>query len=165
MQGKNLTFEIIPFSAELAGDFKRVNEQWIEELFELEPEDKKLLDAPQELIIDKEGEILFAIDSQVEVIGACALLKKSDKVYELTKMGVLKKARGLKAGEQLLVHILKLAKQMEIQTLYLLTNKKCEAAIHLYLKFGFRHDEEIMRQYGSLYQRCNVAMRYFPQHR
>ena len=158
----NLAVEIIPFSPELAGDFKRVNEEWIEELFEMEQADKDILDSPQELIIDKEGKILFARDSKLGVIGACALLKKSDNVYELTKMGVLKKARGLKAGEQLLKHTLKLAKQMEIQTLYLLTNKKCEAAIHLYLKFGFRHDELIMEQYGSLYERCNVAMRYVP---
>ena len=45
-------------------------------------------------------------------------------------------------------------------TLFLLTNKDCEAAIHLYEKNGFTHCADIMDKYGSAYERCNVAMRY-----
>ena len=44
--------------------------------------------------------------------------------------------------------------------MYLLTNSKCAAAIHLYEKNGFEHDAEIMATYGARYERCNVAMRY-----
>jgi ribosomal protein S18 acetylase RimI-like enzyme len=52
------------------------------------------------------------------------------------------------------------AKTMRIETLYLLTNARCEAAIHLYEKLGFRHDADIMARYGARYERCNVAMRH-----
>ena len=45
-------------------------------------------------------------------------------------------------------------------TLFLLTNKKCEAAIHLYEKNGFVHCEEIMQKFGCAYERCDVAMHY-----
>jgi ribosomal protein S18 acetylase RimI-like enzyme len=49
---------------------------------------------------------------------------------------------------------------MGAETLYLLTNKQCEVAIHLYEKLGFRHDTEIMETYGACYARCDVAMKY-----
>ena len=41
-----------------------------------------------------------------------------------------------------------------------MTNARCAAAIHLYEKHGFRHDAQILREYGSRYARSNVAMRY-----
>jgi hypothetical protein len=49
---------------------------------------------------------------------------------------------------------------MDIETLYLLTNSKCVAAIKLYEKLGFQHDAQIMKAYGAAYARCNVAMRH-----
>jgi N-acetylglutamate synthase-like GNAT family acetyltransferase len=49
---------------------------------------------------------------------------------------------------------------MNIENLFLLTNKKCAAAIHLYEKSGFEHSDFIMQRFASSYQRCNVAMLY-----
>ena len=49
---------------------------------------------------------------------------------------------------------------MGADPLYLLTNRACAAAIHLYEKHGFVHDAGIMASYGARYARCNVAMRY-----
>ena len=43
--------------------------------------------------------------------------------------------------------------------LYLLTNARCQAAVHLYEKAGFAHDAAIMAKYGATYERCDVAMR------
>ena len=80
--------------------------------------------------------------------------------FELTKMGVTATARGLKAGEALLAAMIERAKAMRAQQLYLLTNRKCAAAIHLYEKAGFVHDAGIMAQYGARYARCDVAMDY-----
>ena len=74
-------------------------------------------------------------------------------------MGVLESARGLKVGEKLLQYVIDQSNLMQHETTFLLTNKKCEAAIHLYEKCGFVHDAEIMKQFGQSYQRCNVAMR------
>lgn len=48
---------------------------------------------------------------------------------------------------------------MQIENLFLLTNKICEAATHLYYKHGFKDYAEIMRRFGPTYQRCNFAMR------
>jgi GNAT superfamily N-acetyltransferase len=91
-------------------------------------------------------------------VGTCALLKSSEGEYELTKMGVLPSARGLKVGERLLEFVIDQAKALNCERLYLLTNKRCEAAIHLYEKLGFEHSSMIMENYGYHYERCDVAM-------
>ncbi|WP_338520185.1 GNAT family N-acetyltransferase [Alteromonas gracilis] len=63
-------------------------------------------------------------------------MKKGDGIFELTKMGVVSSARGLKVGEALLKQVIEQAPLIAHNTLFLLTNKKCEAAIHLYDKNG-----------------------------
>ncbi len=76
-------------------------------------------------------------------------------------MGVLNAARGQKAGEFLLCAAIDHAhKSGWAERLYLLTNRKSQAAIHLYRKNGFVEDGEIMDRFGPQYHRCDVAMRY-----
>ena len=156
----NKDIEIVINAPELLPYFKSINEEWITDMFSLEPTDRDVLNNAQTLIVDQGGKILYARHPSLGVVGTCALLKKVEGAFELTKMGVLKRARGLKVGETLLQAVIALAKDMNINKLFLLTNHRCEAAIHLYLKNGFEHDAEMMRQYGSLYQRSDVAMRY-----
>jgi GNAT superfamily N-acetyltransferase len=66
----------------------------------------------------------------------------------------------MKVGEFLLSAIIDRASLLGAEPLYLLTNAKCAAAIHLYEKLGFRHDAEIMARYGARYEWCDVAMGY-----
>ena len=115
---------------------------------------------PRETIIDKGGAILFVEAPGEGIIGTGALKPDGGGAFELTKMGVLERVRGLKAGEFLLRALIDRARQMGVETLYLLTNSACAAAIHLYEKHGFRHDAGIMADHGARYQRCDVAMRY-----
>jgi ribosomal protein S18 acetylase RimI-like enzyme len=159
-QRNSLGLSIVEYDPSLAEAFYTINAQWISSMFVLEPVDEETLSNPQEKILDPGGAILFVKSEQHGIVGACALKKTSEGVFELTKMGVLETARGLKAGEFLLAAILKRAKEMEIETLYLLTSSKCEAAIHLYEKLGFHHSAEIMQAYGASYERCDVAMHY-----
>ena len=152
--------DILEFSDALAPHFESINAQWINAMFILEDIDKQVLQQPRAHIIDKGGKIWFAKHPKLGIIGACALLNKGKGNFELTKMGVLETARGLKVGEILLRFVIKEAQRMGVNCLFLLTNAKCEAAIHLYEKNGFEHDEGIMQNYGQSYERCNVAMRY-----
>lgn len=151
------------FSDDLAEAFYRINAEWIEEMFALEENDIDLLSRPRELILEKGGAVLFAETADLGVVGTCALMVSKDGWVELTKMGVLKSARGLKAGEFLLAKTLERAASLGMDRIYLLTNRKCEAAIHLYEKLGFVHDAEIMQKFGARYQRCDVAMSYRPR--
>jgi N-acetylglutamate synthase-like GNAT family acetyltransferase len=144
----------------LAQAFHDINAEWIEAMFALEPTDREVLENPRARILDAGGTILFVEAEGLGVVGTCALQKTGPTSFELTKMGVLETARGLKAGEFVLAAVIERARELGADPLYLLTNHKCAAAIHLYEKLGFAHDAGIMAEYGARYQRCDVAMRF-----
>lgn len=152
--------KILDWDPALASHFRDINAEWIEAMFELEDADRQVLDNPQGTIIDPGGAILFVEAAGLGIIGTCALKPDGTGGFELTKMGVREAARELKAGEFLLEKVIERAQAMAIEELYLLTNKKCEAAIHLYEKLGFVHDSEVMERHGGAYDRCDVAMLY-----
>lgn len=151
---------VLPWAPERARAFHDINAAWIGEMFELEAHDREVLEDPKTQIIDRGGDVLFVAHAELGVIGACALMPTEDGALELTKMGVLAPQRGLKAGEFLLQAVIARAQAMGRAPLFLLTNRRCAAAIHLYEKLGFRHDAEILARYGAMYARCDVAMRY-----
>jgi len=155
-----MSVKFVEFQPEFAKYFKSINSQWLKAMFELEETDHEILNNPKKVIIDNGGKVYFAKHSTLGIVGTCALLKKDADSYELTKMGVLERARGLKVGEALLAHVINQSSRLKIRNLYLLTNKKCQAAIHLYEKLGFRHDRHIMQKYAAKYQRADVAMLY-----
>ena len=151
------------YTDDLAAHFRDINAEWINAMFRMEPTDQDVLDHPRERIIDAGGTILFVEARGLGIVGAGALMPAKDGGLELTKMGVRESARGLKAGEHLLAALIARAQTMEGDPFFLLTNKRCAAAIHLYEKNGFRHDAGIMARYGARYERCDVAMRYRPE--
>ena len=151
---------ILPYEPAFAKTFKEINEQWISEMFYLEPKDEAVLNNPQREIIDPGGHILFVKLEGRGIVGTGALLKTGEHSYELTKMGVLREARGHHAGDFLLKALIEKAMSIHAEKLYLLTNSACQAAIHLYEKHGFVHDPDIMAEFGKEYARGNVAMRY-----
>jgi DNA-binding MarR family transcriptional regulator/N-acetylglutamate synthase-like GNAT family acetyltransferase len=161
-QPKAPALSICDFVDELAGAFRDINCQWIEAMYRLESADLDVLNHPRERIIDPGGAVLFVQAEGVGVIGCCGLKKTGERQFELTKMGVLEAARGLKAGEFLLKAAIARAQFMGAELLYLLSNRKSVAAVHLYEKLGFVHDTDIMRRFGAAYERCDVAMRYRP---
>lgn len=148
------------FSDALADDFYRINAQWIEDMYQIEQADLDVLRHPRERIIATGGDILFVEDPELGIVGTCALQRTGERQFELTKMGVLASARGRKAGEFLLQAIIARAYALGCDRLYLLSNSKSAAAIHLYEKLGFVHDAGIMEAFGKRYARCNVAMLY-----
>lgn len=165
--------EFLDYTPALAPHFKRINEAWIRAMFAIEPTDLDALDNPEETIINPGGQIIFASHAghkDPSVLGVCALKPVAfdangtvldSGTFELTKMGVDSTARGLKVGETLLAYVLEVAANTPaIKRLFLLTSHKCEAAIHLYEKRGFVHDQEIMGSFGAAYERCSVAMKY-----
>jgi len=152
------------FSDALAPDFYRINAQWIEDMYTLEPTDIDVLTHPRERLIEPGGDILFVEDPELGIIGTCALQKTGERQFELTKMGVVPEARGRKAGEFLLHATIERAFALGCDRLYLLSNAKGAAGVHLYEKAGFVHDAGIMEEFGKRYARCNVAMLYRGPH-
>ena len=151
---------LVEYDDRLAPEFDAITREWVQAMFTLEKKDIEIIENPREKILAPGGEILFVEADGFGIIGTCALMQVEGNIFELTKMGVRETARGLKAGEFLLHRTLERARQMPIGELFLLTNSKCAAAIHLYEKAGFVHDADIMARYGASYARCNVAMSY-----
>ena len=148
------------FDDALAPHFAAINTEWLEAMYRVEAVDRDVLDNPRARIVDPGGAILFVEAEGLGIVGTCALQRTGAGQYELTKMGVLERARGLGVGAFLLDAIVARAARMEAKTLYLLSNRKSASAIRLYERAGFVHDAEIMAAYGARYERCDVAMQY-----
>lgn len=146
------------FEPALAGDFARINRQWIETMYTLEPVDEAQLADPEGEIVTPGGAILFAEDDTLGIVGTCGLLRTGEAEFELIKMAVVPEARGKGAGEALLRAGIARAFDMGAARLFLLTNSKSQPAMRLYERNGFVHDAEILATCGDEYSRCDVAM-------
>ena len=128
---------VVPFRRELAGDFRRLNLDWIERLFAVEAADRKVLDDPEAAIVAKGGMIFFALDGEA-VVGTAAIIRFSDVRFELAKMAVAGTHHRRGIGE-LLGHACKdWATGKGVQTVFLETNSRLANAIRLYERLGFR---------------------------
>lgn len=120
--------------------FKALNEEWIKTFFVMESGDYKLLDHPEEEILNKGGHIAFALLNG-EVVGTCALVKTENNplTFELSKMAVSPKAQGKKLGYLLGNALVGKAKELNAEKVFLVTNSILVPAIKLYEKLGFIH--------------------------
>lgn len=147
--------EIVPFEAKYQKIFRDLNEAWISQYFKMEKEDYKVLDHPNEKIIEQGGYIFMAL-FKGEPLGTCALIKMDDPDYEfeLAKMAVSPRAQGKGMGYLLGKKILEYAKQLNAKKIYLESNTILQPAIRLYQKLGFVK----ITHRPSPYERCNIQM-------
>ena len=154
------TIDIIPFTPELAEDFKVINQAWIEKYFEVEAEDQRVLNDPKKYLIDTGGQILFARNTESgQIIAACALKKWADDEYELSKMGVLEGNQGSGVGKLLALAVIEEAKKRGCKRLFLESNRKLTPAMKLYQNLGFK--EFINHESRVDYHRCDIVMELF----
>ncbi|REC72218.1 MarR family transcriptional regulator [Chryseobacterium elymi] len=151
----NNEVKIIAYDPQYKEAFKALNEEWIKTFFTMEAGDYKLLDNPEEHIINKGGYIVFAILDN-EAVGTCALVKISDAPlrFELSKMAVSPRAQGKKIGYLVGQTLIDKARELNAESISLETNSVLVPAIKLYEKLGFRH----MPISDSAYSRCNTQM-------
>jgi DNA-binding MarR family transcriptional regulator/GNAT superfamily N-acetyltransferase len=147
--------EIHAFRPEWAKHFERINTEWLERWFVVEPVDREMLSRPQEHVIDRGGAILFAV-LDAEVIGTAALLHEGAGVYELSKMAVETGFRGLGAGRKLLDAAIAEFQRRGGTTLFLESSTRLKPALTLYESAGFVH--EPAPRPGSHYARADVYM-------
>lgn len=145
--------QIIDYSPELQPHFEKINKEWVEKYFILEPFDVEQLSNPQEVILNKGGAILFAKEGE-EIIGTVGLAKSADGTFEMIKMAVIPEAQSKKVGHLLAASILEKARTMGAKKVVLYSNTKLKAALYLYRKFGFRETTPECGKYG----RCDIKM-------
>lgn len=144
---------VVDYIPEYQPAFKRLNEEWITQYFKMEATDYKSLDHPDEYILNKGGHIFIALYNG-EPVGACALIKMDNDMYELAKMAVSPNAKGKGIGFILGQACIAKAKELGAKKLYLESNTVLKPAINLYHKLGFKKITGI----PSPYERCNIQM-------
>ena len=146
--------EVVSFRPELAGDFRRLNLDWIERMFAVEEPDRKVLDNPEQAIVAKGGMIFFALDGHA-VVGTVAMIRYSELRYELAKMAVASGHQRRGVGELLGRACKEWAVEIGARTVFLETNSRLANAIRLYERLGFRHAVD---PHPSDYARADVYM-------
>ncbi|MFL6466363.1 MAG: GNAT family N-acetyltransferase [Pyrinomonadaceae bacterium] len=146
--------KIVEFDDKYAADFGRLNYEWISKFYKVEEHDHDQLDNARRYIIDKGGQIFFAIvDGQVA--GTVAMIRMNYEVFELAKMAVSPDFQGYKIGDKLMKACIELAKSSGTPYIFLESNTKQFAAINLYRKFGF---VETTLDPNSQFTRANIRM-------
>jgi len=143
---------VTDFQSQYSSQFYQLNRVWIEESWVLEDSDKKDLLNP-EIIIHNGGQIFFAISNH-EVIGTVAMIKNSDKIYELAKMTVKSNYRGKGIANLLMDKCIEFAFKKNASEIFLISNDSLTVARNLYEKYGFK---EVVLD-SQKYKRGNVKM-------
>ena len=158
--GPATTITIVDYAPRWRADFARLNIEWLERWFEVEPIDRDVLDAPETHILAAGGRVLFAVVRDArgddQAVGTVALLHAGHGVYELTKMAVAPAQRGTGIGRQLMVAALDAFRTLGGRELFLESSSQLTPALRLYESVGFRHHPA--PRPGSHYARADVYM-------
>jgi DNA-binding MarR family transcriptional regulator/GNAT superfamily N-acetyltransferase len=147
--------EVIPFERRYAADFKRLNIEWLEKYFRVEPIDEEVLSQPARILRD--GGAIFLARYRGAIVGTCALLNAGDGRFELSKMSVTAGHQGLGIGRKLLEAAVAEYLGRGARELFLESNSRLTPAITLYESAGFAHAP---RPAASHYERSDVYMVY-----
>ncbi len=134
--------------------FKSLNLEWLDKYFKVEPIDELVLNNPKREVIGKGG-FIFMIQKNYNTIGTFAFIKKSEKVYEFSKMAIMPEERGNGYGNMAMEFLIQFAKNKKWSKLILYSNTKLKNSIHLYKKYGFK---EIPLEKNLIYSRGNIKM-------
>ena len=139
--------EIVEYSARYGDAFERLNVEWLDKYFEVEPIDRTILSNPTSTIIAPGGAILYARIG-ADVVGTVALKYAGRGVYELTKMAVTEGRQGLGIGRELLRAAIRRFYELDGNKLYLESHSSLGPAI----------GEDVMSRDGG---RANTALADF----
>lgn len=129
--------KVVPYSPKYKQDFIDLNVAWIADMFVLEPEDEREL-GNIDGYLEAGGEIFFALDDDGSVLACCLVAPREDGDWEIMKFAARGMTSGKGAGSACLEACIEYAHDVKgVNRIIIVTNHKCERAIHLYRKFGF----------------------------
>ncbi|MFY0604266.1 MAG: bifunctional helix-turn-helix transcriptional regulator/GNAT family N-acetyltransferase [Flavobacteriaceae bacterium] len=147
------SIELIEYNSNYAKAFLDLNLEWLETYFYVEEHDREVLENPQSYIIDNKGYIFFARFNG-EIVGTVALINEKEG-YELSKMAVSPKYRGMKIGQQLMDKCIDFSRAQGWDKILLYSNRVLTPAINLYKKVGFK---EVELEKDVYYERADIKM-------
>lgn len=129
--------KVVTYSPKYKKDFIEMNKAWIEKMFRLEEEDIKEM-GNIEPYIQNGGQIFFSLDNDEQVMACCMIAPREDGDWEIMKFAAKGMYTGTGAGSACLKACIDYAKEIQVKKVIIVSNKKCEQAVHLYRKFGFK---------------------------
>ena len=156
-------FRIVDFDPAWRADFARLNVEWLQRWFVVEPIDHQVLNDPETHLLADGGRVLFAVDGDDRAVGTVALRHEGDGVYELTKMAVEPDLRGAGIGRLMMRGALDAFAALGGRELFLESSSKLGPALKLYESVGFVHHPA--PRPGSHYARADVYMVWEPPSR
>lgn len=127
---------IVPYQPQYRDAFRTLNEEWLTEYMEIEPEDARVLSDPEETILAGGGVIVLALDD-TRPVGTGALINEGNGKYELAKMAVTNSYRGQGIGRQIAELLIEKARTIGAREVELVSATLLPAATPLYRKLGF----------------------------
>ncbi len=129
--------EILSYRKEHQPWFEKLNRDWIEKYFWMEPIDFEVLQHPEEHILKHGGTIFMGLYNK-EIAGTAAVKFVEAGVYEFTKMAVDEKFQGKKIGKAIAETAIDWCRKSGARRIILYSNTKLETAIAMYRKLGFK---------------------------
>ena len=136
MTEERVPVEIVPYQPQYRDAFRTLNEEWLTEYMEIEPEDRRVLADPEGTILAGGGVIVLALDA-ARPIGTGALINEGDGKYELAKMAVTGSYRGQGIGRRIAEQLIETARGLGAREVELVSATLLPAATPLYRKLGF----------------------------
>jgi ribosomal protein S18 acetylase RimI-like enzyme len=124
---------------------------------EADANDEYLVSNPQHIIVNLKGQVFYAYQETIP-IGVIYIAKLSSEQYEICKLAVDKRYRGLGAGKALVEACLSFARAQSAKHVYLQTIKALDVAIVMYKKMGFI--DSVPSPFMTVMKRTQVIMRY-----
>jgi ribosomal protein S18 acetylase RimI-like enzyme len=131
-----MQIEFIEYNDSFKKDVKRLTVEWLEKYDVIEQEDTLFMDNPAAYVTANGGMILLAKINEA-IIGTVSAYKLTADTYEIIKLAVTEKCKGLHIGRQLMLQIINKCVAKGATKIILYTAKKLEAALHLYTSLGF----------------------------
>lgn len=149
---------VIQYQAKYKKDFIQFNTDWIEDNFGyLEAEDIETFNHIEESL-EKGAMIYFAVENG-NVLATCMAKPLNDETWELCKLGSNKQLPHKGAGSAVFEAAMHWAVRHGAKKLFILSNSKLKAALHIYEKYGFHEvkldDYEYVR--GDIAFECIVG--------
>lgn len=150
------------YSPEYQPDFKRLNIEWIEHYFTIEPHDLEQLNQPELYILPNDGQIFLAKLND-EVVGCVAMINTSEPGqsnlrFELAKMAVSPIVRGKGIGRQLCLAAIEYARQLGVDMIWLESNRILTPALAMYAQVGFREVPSVPTPYARADIRMEMVL-------
>ncbi len=147
---------IIEYEKKYKNEFIRLNTEWLNRFFMVEPVDQDMMDRVEELI-ENGAMVYFAIEND-KVLATCMAMPVKGNHWEICKLAAQNQYTGTGAGSAVFKASMDYAVRKGAKKLSLISCRSLSPAIHIYEKFGFKEVPLDKAFWGA--EKADIEMEY-----